>query len=121
MPIEGFVRGFYIERGTAVPLAELLNRTGWDHAVIKPCVSGAARHTYRINRTNAAAIDATIRPLVAEESFLLQPFQESIIQTGEDSLIVISGRYSHAVRKVATRAACSRRSTQREHIGSVAL
>lgn len=32
---------------------------------------------------------------------MFQPFQEEIVRTGEDTLMVIDGRYTHAVRKVA--------------------
>ena len=32
---------------------------------------------------------------------MVQPFQENIIKTGELSLIVMGGKYTHAVRKVA--------------------
>ena len=41
-------------------LAELLAETGWPEAVIKPCVSGGARHTYRVDRANAAAVQRVI-------------------------------------------------------------
>ena len=91
----------FIERGSDLNLRELLVPSGWDEAVIKPCVSGGARHTYRVNRVNAAEIEATVRPILAAEAFLLQPFVPSIMTTGEDSLMVFGGRYSHAIRKIA--------------------
>jgi len=91
----------FVERGSELHLHDLLDQTGWPEAVIKPCVSGAARHTYRVNRANAERINLIIRPLLASESFIFQPFQASIMQTGEDSLMVFGGRYSHAVRKLA--------------------
>ena len=40
----------FIERGSDTSLSNLLDATDWDEAVIKPCVSGAARNTYRVNR-----------------------------------------------------------------------
>lgn len=91
----------YIERGSTVGVAELLDETGWREAVIKPCVSGAARLTYRVDARNAAEVDRVIEPFRAKESFLLQPFQRTILEQGEDSLMVFGGRYSHAVRKLA--------------------
>lgn len=95
------VRSRFIERGTTLRLQGLLDETGWQEAVIKPCVSGGARHTYRVDRTNAAQLDVTIQGLLAAEAFLLQPFERAIMEQGEDSLMMIDGRYSHAVRKVA--------------------
>lgn len=90
----------FLERGMHTSLAELLHANDWNEAVIKPCVSGAARHTYRLNRANAADIDALIAPLRADESFLVQPFQNRIQTEGEDSLMLFAGRFGHAVRKV---------------------
>ncbi|MBX9624745.1 MAG: hypothetical protein K2X82_13140 [Gemmataceae bacterium] len=95
------VRTRFVERGSFPGLRDLLDETGWDEAVIKPCVSGAARHTYRVGRAAAAALDAVVRPLAAAESLLLQPFERSVLEDGEDSLMVFRGRYSHAVRKTA--------------------
>lgn len=95
------VRSRFVERGTPVRLRELLDETGWDEAVIKPCISGAARHTYRVNRANATEVDAIVRPLLSTESLLLQPFQRAIVEHGEDTLMLFNGRFSHAVRKVA--------------------
>lgn len=95
------VRSKFIERGTMLRLHDLLDETGWDEAVIKPCVSGGARHTYRVNRANATQLHATIQGLLAAEAFLLQPFEPAIMEQGEDSLMMFEGRFSHAVRKVA--------------------
>lgn len=91
----------FIERGTTTPLGELLATAGWQEAVIKPCVSGAARHTYRVSPDSAARIDAIVRPLLAVESFLLQPFLSDVVATGEDTLVVIDGQCTHALRKRA--------------------
>jgi glutathione synthase/RimK-type ligase-like ATP-grasp enzyme len=91
----------FVERGTTATVADLLAETGWAEAVVKPCVSGAARHTYRVNRTTAAGLDSVVRQLLAAESLILQPFQEDIVRGGEDTLMVFGGKYSHAVRKVA--------------------
>jgi len=90
----------FIERGSPLSLHDWLDATGWDDAVVKPCVSGAARLTYRINRANASEVDAVVRPYLAAEAFLLQPFEAGVQRHGEDSLIVFGGRYSHAVKKL---------------------
>ncbi|MFO0912010.1 MAG: hypothetical protein U0795_03560 [Pirellulales bacterium] len=91
----------YIERGSTESLRQLLDSTGWDHAVLKPCISGAARHTYRIDRSNCAQHEPILRELLQAESMMLQPFQRHVVQQGEDTLIVFEGSYSHAVRKIA--------------------
>lgn len=90
----------FIERGSTLPSSELLGESGWDEAIIKPCVSGAARHTYRINRHNAAALQPVVQQLLIDESLILQPFQESVLRHGEDTLMLFNGCFTHAVRKV---------------------
>lgn len=90
----------FLERGTTEELPDVLAATGWTDAIVKPCVSGAARHTYRVSRANVGEIDAIVRPLLAAESFIVQPFQTDVLTRGEVSLVAIDGRYSHAVRKV---------------------
>ncbi|SMP47595.1 glutathione synthetase, ATP-grasp domain [Desulfonatronum zhilinae] len=81
-------------------LRELLEVAGWEEAVLKPCVSGGARHTYRVHRDDADALQEQVRPLLVAEAFLLQPFIHDVIQTGEDTVMVVNGRVTHAVRKV---------------------
>lgn len=94
------VETVFVERGDSLPLADWLTRLGWARAVVKPCVSGAARHTYRLDGENATEIDAIVRPLLATEAFMLQPFQESIVRHGEDTLMLFDGEFTHAVRKI---------------------
>ena len=91
----------FLERGQPASLADLLGETGWLEAVIKPCVSGAARHTYRVDRATAAAVQQVLDPLLACESFLLQPFVADVVTTGEDTLVAIAGRVTHGLRKRA--------------------
>lgn len=91
----------FLHRGSTGTLADVLDETGWDEAVIKPCVSGAARHTYRVNRRTAGDHQPLLAELLTRESMIVQPFQAYITHTGEDTLMVFDGRYSHAVRKVA--------------------
>jgi glutathione synthase/RimK-type ligase-like ATP-grasp enzyme len=94
------VPSHFLERGSGALLADVLNETGWDEAVLKPCVSGAARHTYRVNRATATQHQPTLAALLASESMIVQPFQADVARTGEDTLMVFGGRFTHAVRKV---------------------
>ncbi len=90
----------FIDRGSTVTLHELLDKSGWDEAIIKPCISGAARHTYRVNRASVATLEPVVRQLLTEESLILQPLQHSVMSHGEDTLMLFSGRFTHAVKKV---------------------
>lgn len=90
----------FIERGESVDLGALMDQRGFTQAVLKPAVSGAARHTYRVQRATASELQPTLDTLLADEAMLLQPFQQQIVDVGETTLVVLDGRYSHALRKV---------------------
>ncbi len=91
----------FIEAGETANLSLLLDETGWTEAIIKPCISGGARHTYRVNSENADTIQDIVQLLLAGESFMLQPFLSDIQISGEYTLMIIDGRFTHAVRKTA--------------------
>jgi glutathione synthase/RimK-type ligase-like ATP-grasp enzyme len=80
-------------------LAELLRQLGCEEAILKPAIGGAGRHTYRLNVENGAEHEAVFRELIAQEAMLLQPFQQSVLSSGETSLVVIGGQFTHAVHK----------------------
>ena len=91
----------FLERGAPVSLAATLEAEGWTEGVVKPAVSGGARHTHRFDRASAAALDGPIGALVSDEAFLVQPFEPDIIAHGEDTLVIIDGHFTHALSKRA--------------------
>jgi hypothetical protein len=91
----------FIEKGEQRLLIDIINNTGWYDSVLKPCVSGAARHTYRLNPENCNQYQNIFQSLIKEESMMLQPFQYNIVTEGEVSLMVMNGTYSHAILKKA--------------------
>lgn len=91
----------FLERGSSRTLAEVLQEQGWADAVLKPCVSGAARHTYRVTSHSASEFEAILTSLLRDEAMIVQPFQTDIVERGEVTLMVLGGRLSHAVRKTA--------------------
>ena len=91
----------FIEKGNNLNIDSLFNKTGWHEAVVKPAISGAARHTYRINKNNYRKHKSIFNDLLLNESLLFQEFLNNIVKEGEISLILIGGRYTHAVRKIA--------------------
>lgn len=90
-----------LERGSTVNLAQRFAETGWSEAVLKPVVSGAARHTYRISAENAEKHQGILEKLLAEEHMLLQEFLNDIVEFGEISLMFMGGVFTHAIRKIA--------------------
>lgn len=95
------VQSYFIEKGDQRNLSEVFQMAGWDNAVLKPCVSGAARHTYRLSADKIDELENIYSQLIENESMMLQPFMKQIMTKGEISLIVIGGKYSHAVLKKA--------------------
>jgi glutathione synthase/RimK-type ligase-like ATP-grasp enzyme len=91
----------FLDQNCQESLAELIGRTGWPGAILKPAVSGAARHTYWVRAGDTAEHEKQFRSLLLQEPMLLQCFQERILSEGELSLVVIGGRVTHAVRKIA--------------------
>ena len=91
----------FIEKGDKITLSQLFEKTNWSEAVIKPAISGAARHTYRITPNNYIEYEEIFQKLISEECMLFQEFLNKIIIQGEISLILIGGRFTHAVKKIA--------------------
>lgn len=91
----------FIEKGSPTSLKDLHKQTGWQETILKPCVSGAARHTYKLNAKQLNEHEAVFQQLIDEESFMLQPFQKNVVEKGEISLVVINGQFTHAVLKIA--------------------
>ncbi|AXK38402.1 ATP-grasp domain-containing protein [Crenobacter cavernae] len=91
----------FIEVGDARTLAEAIADSGWTDVILKPAISGGARHTYRLKPEDTTAHEATFAELVAAEALMLQPFQRNITGEGELSLMVIDGHVTHAIRKTA--------------------
>ncbi len=91
----------FVEKNSQITLIELFKKTKFNEAVIKPAVSGAARHTYRVNNSNIEKNENIFQELISHECMLFQEFLHNIIHDGEISLILIKGKYTHAVKKIA--------------------
>lgn len=100
-------RTLFVEKGTDTTLeaavAQAIQQKGFQNPqfVLKPCISGGGRHTYRIGETGIPQREAIFTELIAGEALMLQEFQKNIVSHGEYSLMVFDGTYSHAVLKKA--------------------
>ncbi|MGG6231296.1 ATP-grasp domain-containing protein [Tenacibaculum sp. SDUM215027] len=92
---------YFIEKETQSTLKELSKKYNLTEFVLKPCISGAARHTYKINSENITEYETVFSELIANEAMIIQPFQYKIVEKGEVSLMVMNGKFTHAVLKVA--------------------
>ena len=91
----------YIERNSKTNLRQLFIRHGFGEAILKPAISAGARHTYRLNSGNLQEHEELFQRLINDEAMMLQPFLSSVMTEGEKTLVVIGGRYTHAVIKKA--------------------
>ncbi|MBL7473491.1 ATP-grasp domain-containing protein [Robertkochia sediminum] len=90
-----------IEKVDACDLKALLKDKKWSEAVVKPCVSGAGRHTYKISESHTESTQQVMDELLTREAMMVQEFQRNIVDRGELSLMIIDGIYTHAVLKKA--------------------
>ena len=90
-----------VKKNQNTTLKELFSNCCWNEAILKPTISGAARHTYRIHREKTQEFDNLFSDLIKSEDFLFQEFLTDITLNGEISLIMIDGKYTHAVKKIA--------------------
>lgn len=87
----------WLARGSA-GAAQALAETGWTQVVVKPAVSIGAIGALR-GQAADPAVATHLEQLLDGDDVLVQPFVESIAETGELALIYFGGRYSHAVCK----------------------
>lgn len=95
------VKTEFIKPLTRTTLLDEVQKLDTIEAVLKPAISGAARHTYRLKPHNIANHEKIFQRLIKSESMMVQPFIDSILEKGEVSLMVINGQYTHAVLKKA--------------------
>jgi glutathione synthase/RimK-type ligase-like ATP-grasp enzyme len=91
----------FLEKGQKSELPELFEKLQAQKLIIKPCVSGGARHTYAFTRHEAAQLSQVIDELLTEEAFLVQPFLAEIQTQGEWSFVFFHGKFSHCLLKKA--------------------
>ena len=77
---------------------EILRKTGWEKAILKPAISAGSHQTHLFSANQADEIAAKYRD-IAQQDLLLQPFLEEIKTQGEISMLFFNGHFSHAVVK----------------------
>jgi glutathione synthase/RimK-type ligase-like ATP-grasp enzyme len=91
----------FIKKGSTKTLQEHMKNNNWDCIVIKPTISGAGRHTYKVDNSNVSDINKNFLKLIQEEDYIVQEFQKNIISKGEVAVVLINGEYTHAILKLA--------------------
>ncbi|MBR9853943.1 MAG: hypothetical protein GYB37_05105 [Algicola sp.] len=97
----------FVEKGSEITLEGTLAKATTENGftanayILKPCVSAAARHTYKIQQSEVLQYEDTFQKLIANETMILQEFQHNIVSEGEISLMLFNGEFTHAVLKIA--------------------
>lgn len=91
----------FIESKENRTLSEIIEHLNWKEFILKPAISGAARHTYRFTKESAQKYESIFKELIAQESMLIQEFQHNILTKGEVAFMVFGGKFSHAILKTA--------------------
>ncbi len=92
---------FWATKGEVIDVPSVLKERGWDRAVIKPTISGAAHETWVTSQaeSGAAAERERVRQLFERGGVMIQPIMDEIVTFGEWSLIFIDGEHSHSIVK----------------------
>lgn len=81
---------------------ELPEDDEWSRIVVKPCISAGSWRTEVIDRRGDTRWREQLASALAQlsgEAGMIQPYQVSVEDYGERSLIYIGGEYSHSIRK----------------------
>ena len=89
----------YLERAHGLSLRTVLERRGWDQAVVKPAISASAFGTWRTSLDTAGADQRRFEEDSRNQDTLVQPHIAEIATQGEWSLIFFGGCFSHAALK----------------------
>ncbi|WP_370088654.1 RimK family alpha-L-glutamate ligase [Ekhidna sp.] len=95
------VETHFIEPGDPRSLQNIHDELGWKNTVLKPAISAAAKDTFKLAPDTIAEHEDRFTYLIKDETMMLQPFQDDVLTRGELSLMLIGGKYTHAVLKVA--------------------
>ena len=95
------VKTHFVEICSNISLTEIYQSLNIENCILKPAVSGTARNTYRLNKFNITEHEFIFNQLITREAMLLQPFQNEIVEKGEVAMMVIGGKFTHAVLKKA--------------------
>lgn len=87
--------------GSRARLDEILEREGWEDAIIKAAVAQSGRYALFVPRRHRALGQAHLDRLLPHEDLLVQPYIPSVPVSGELSLVMVDGEFTHAVRKRA--------------------
>lgn len=89
----------FLEKDAHVNLNSYFDEFETEKLIVKPCVSGGAKNTFKVTKANVDEINAKLGALIREEAFIVQPFLAEIEENGEWSFLFFGQQFSHALLK----------------------
>lgn len=94
-------QSIFVKKGEEINLNNYFKIFNAEQFIVKPCISGGSKNTFKVSLANAEEINDKLKVLLADEDFILQPFINEIEEIGEWSFLFFDGNFSHAVLKKA--------------------
>jgi glutathione synthase/RimK-type ligase-like ATP-grasp enzyme len=92
---------FFIQNKESINLNQFFEEFNTSKLIVKPCVSGGAKNTFKVTIDNVDEVNQKLNQLIQEEDFIIQPFLPEILESGEWSFVFFNGIYSHSLIKQA--------------------
>jgi len=92
---------YFAKKNSQRNLAEIIESQQWKDVVIKPAISASAYKTFKILEETVNSNEKLFKDLLNQRDMLVQPFINTIEKFGEASLMVIDGKFTHAILKKA--------------------
>ena len=92
---------YFAKKNSEITLAEIIESQQWKDVVIKPAISASAYKTFKILEETVNSNEKLFNDLLNQRDMLVQPYINTIEKLGEASLIVIDGKFTHAILKKA--------------------
>ena len=92
---------YFAQKNSQRNLAEIIESQQWNDVVIKPAISASAYKTFKILEETVNSNEKLFKDLLNQRDMLVQPFINTIEKFGEASLMVIDGKFTHAILKKA--------------------
>jgi glutathione synthase/RimK-type ligase-like ATP-grasp enzyme len=93
------IPSIWLNKGSSFQTDAIMRQFGAEQIVVKPRISGGAKHTFKVTKADGEEMQNKINALLTQEDFMAQPYM-SEIETGELSFLFFDGKFSHAIKKV---------------------
>lgn len=94
-------QSIFLNKGENINLTNYFEVFNGEAFIVKPCVSGGSKNTFKVDLANVEEINQKLKTLLTEEDFIIQPFIKEIETEGEWSFLFFGGKFSHCLLKKA--------------------